>query len=192
MTVQRVEWTCPGCRKRFAIPAQMAEPEFCPACRSSKAAVVAAPPPVPKVREEQLTVDAAEEATEATLPDFDLFDAEHGHKRHVHRPRAKASRQRSTSYPALRILVICFRVLAGLVAVSALWGFYDLIRGVTSAKESSLRGVLIDAGLHWFALKLIGIVVLIAIGELILLLLDIESNTRQRATGENTDGERDA
>jgi hypothetical protein len=94
------------------------------------------------------------------------------------------------SYPVLRFLVLCFRVLAGLVTLSALYGFYDLIRTVTSV-ATTLRGVAIDAGLHVFGLKVIGIVALLAAGELILLMLDIEANTRRPISHDSTDsGER--
>lgn len=33
MPIQRVEWTCPGCRRKFAIPATAATPSLCPDCR---------------------------------------------------------------------------------------------------------------------------------------------------------------
>ena len=36
MTIERIQWTCPICKRRYAIPATAPTPSRCPQCRQAE------------------------------------------------------------------------------------------------------------------------------------------------------------
>jgi len=189
MALKRVEWTCPGCGKRYAIPAHVPEPKLCPTCRSRPPAPVEAadapfldPPPMMPV-----VIDTSPRI-EIEPPDIEIPQFETEPPPIVPMPIRSPLPARAVirkRYPALRVVIVCYKFLAALVAIGALAGVVAAIVAVATTEASPERTINILAGLGSFAAGLIGAVTLFAFGELIQVQLDIEENTRKGMAAES-------
>lgn len=178
---KRVEWTCPGCGKRYAIPAHLPEPRLCPQCRNRGASLgeaVAAEYPLPsEPAPTGFPIDVEPPEVDISVPEFEPTTI----------PLPTRLQKRSTlrkSYPVLRAIAICYKVLAAIAGVGSIVGIGNSITATTTVEASPERTNQIIAGLVAFAAGAILAVLFWTISEVIRLLLDIEETTRRAATSD--------
>jgi hypothetical protein len=173
MAVPRVEWQCPGCERRFAIRADIQTPDLCPQCRTeaaspvkSRAADEASVPDTQSVR------DAREETTPPPV-----FMPEESAVEELPTPQIETSGP-LRKYPALKFLSLVYKVFAALIALGGLVTLVIAVIGAFTVEDPAARiaGILLQLG--GFVGSVFVAVTLYAFGELIQLLIDIESNTR--------------
>ncbi len=192
MPIQRVEWTCPSCGKRYAIPATAKKPARCPECRQRGATAGAAaafpgapvstpaatlPPAAPQLGPAPAATPLPEFAFEEpepavdVLPDFSAFERA---------PAAAAAPVMRRKYPALRTIALCYRIVALLVAVGTVVGVVALMVRAQALTSYVGTGGAILIGIGGMLIGLIVTLSLFACAEVIQLQLDIEENTRPR------------
>src|SRR5579862_5633394 len=66
MPVERIQWTCPVCKRRYAIPATAPTPARCPQCRQAEEQAAARVVHAPVLAE--AIVEPTERANEADIP----------------------------------------------------------------------------------------------------------------------------
>jgi len=190
MAVKRVEWTCPGCGRKYAIPVDATSPSLCPKCRNNLEALSQVPAPVvnddpaPAVNDTvQFDADAeayaaavATIATEQPESEPALFQPQLAPPP----PTRPIHSGRRAKFAALRTIALCYKVFAMLVAVAAAVGIFLSMRTVAATEASPERTMAILSGLATFAGGAVASVSLFAFAELIRVLLEIEENTRAR------------
>ncbi len=181
MPVKRVEWECPGCKRRFAIPAEVPTPQLCPQCQAAPPSPTPSPtlPATPQVPPSGIDeIDVEEE--NVTLPQLDVGDV----------PSFQLGPQRTRAihpgepvrrkYPTLRMIASLYKLLAALLAVGALAGLFRALMTAFNAEDFAGRTASIMVGLYVFGGGIFAAVGLLAAAELIHVLLDIEENTRSQ------------
>ena len=171
MAVERIEWRCPECGKRYAIPANLPRPALCPKCQPTEE-------PEPTIEPEDVAASFVpnENAASVTAPprrqpvEFDPPPAQ---------PDFKASRFRR-KYPALRVISLFYRCLAGVVVLATIVVFVASIAGLFRAENQLERWRFVYMGLGSLVGGAFWSVTLLAFAELIQVALDIEQNTRQQ------------
>jgi len=170
MAVQRIQWTCPGCNRRYAIPADAPNPRLCPSCQSAAGTGAANPAAVAPTATLGAGPSAAgfelPQVEQPALPQFGDVDA----------PDVRYRRK----YPALRALSFWYKLLACLVGVGSIIGLFSAMLAGVNAEATAERTVQIVTGLIVFGGGVVGTVTLLAFGELIRVVIDIEENTRQK------------
>jgi hypothetical protein len=199
MPIERIQWTCPVCKRRYAIPATAPTPARCPQCREAedqaKARVVHAPVLAEAIAE---PVERANEADVRVAPVFTRSVPKSPGSGPTLSALAaiqlevaeEASRGPTTSVPTLRNVAPAFKrleaiatiytVLAGLAVVG---GFGALLFGLRAAfvmEATPLRTFTIFSALGEFAAAVIAALGFFAFREVIYLLLAVEENTRGR------------
>jgi hypothetical protein len=166
MPVERVEWQCPNCKKRYAIPANLPRPSLCPKCQPTQEPENVAPdaePPVPPqpAPTEPPAQQPPEVSPPASPPDF-----------------APARYRRK--YPALRVISLFYRISAGFIVLATVVAFVASIVGIFRAENQDARWNLVYFGLGSLVGGAFWSVSVLAFAELIQVALDIEQNTRQK------------
>jgi len=184
MPIERIQWTCPVCKRRYAIPATAPTPARCPQCRQAEeeAAARAAHAPVlakafaePVERANEVDFPATPLSALAAIQLEVAEEATRG-------PTAVAPtfRHSSPAFKTLETIATVYTVLAGLAVVG---GFAGLVFGLRAAfvmEVTPLRTYAIFYALAEFAGGLIAAVIFFTFREVIHLLLAIEDNTRAR------------
>lgn len=196
MAVKRVEWQCPACSRRYAIPADLPRPTLCPKCQAAQnekveqaEQVETSPPVIATADDEQSEIAASETepvfppppipSSSTESPQLSPPPIEPAGIPDSQSPAPAASRYRR-KYPALRTLVFVYRALAALTFVGAFFIFVYAIISVFGAEGQPERWAAVMLGLGAIGGGTLFGVTLLAFGELIRLLLDIEQNTRLR------------
>jgi hypothetical protein len=178
MTVQRIQWTCPICKRRYAIPAAAPTPSRCPQCRQAEEEeerVRIAPPPLEAADEPD---DEMESEALSALAAIQLEVVEEA----VRGPMVAApALRRGDGIPnTLPTLVVVYTVLAGLAVVAAVIGLLYGLHAAFASPATQARTYVIFGAIGAFAGGLIAAIVFFTFRELIRILLSIEENTRPR------------
>jgi len=185
MPIERIQWTCPVCKRRYAIPATAPTPARCPQCRQAEeeaaARAVHAPvlaeaigEPTERANEQDMPafplsalaaiqLEVAEEATRGPTTTI-VPAARHGHG--------------ATSFKMLEHIATAYTVLAGLSVVGGFAGLLFGLRAAFVMEATVLRTYAIFYALGEFAAGLVAALGFFAFREVIHLLLTIEENTR--------------
>ncbi len=192
MPVERIQWTCPVCKRRFAIPATAPTPSRCPQCREveekAAARVVHAPvlaeaiaEPVERANEPEPRITpapvAAAVAPLSALAAIQLEVAEEA-SRGPTVTVAPAVRYTARSFKILEGIATIYTVLAGLAVVAAFGGLVFGMRAAFVMEATQARTFAIFTALGEFVGGLIAALGFFAFREVINLLLAIEENTR--------------
>src|SRR5580692_9945185 len=129
MPVERIQWTCPVCKRRYAIPATAPTPSRCPQCRQAEEA---APPHLdlaPALAEAaEDTNDEFETPALSALAAIQLEVAEEAARGPT--VAAPVLRYAEGASNTLRTIALVYTVLAGLAVVVA---FVGLLYGLHAA-----------------------------------------------------------
>lgn len=162
MAVQRIEWQCPGCQRKFAIPDQSPRPQLCPQCQKARPTRTA-----PLITDE---IDEEEDAF-AAVPRTPLPEppTPSGSPRRPVKPRR---------YEVLRTISLWFKILAGLIAFVFVIALVALgIRILQLAPGFEQRMLFFQ----WVVTSISGITIVLfvyAFAVLLVVAMDIEYNTR--------------
>ncbi|MBT6155570.1 MAG: hypothetical protein HOL01_03000 [Planctomycetaceae bacterium] len=168
MAIERIEWQCPQCERRYAIPANLPRPTLCPKCQSD---------------DEQPAAPAVTQQPVVTLPDdsglapplradveFETLSGK----------QASGADHYRRKYSALRVISLFYRCLAAVIILAAVVAFVAGVAAVFQADDQSERWAAVGIGLGSLVGGAFWSVTVLAFAELIKLMLDIEQNTRQR------------
>jgi hypothetical protein len=196
MTVDRIQWTCPVCKRRFAIPATAPTPTRCPQCRQAEEAAAArAPvlveavvetierPSVERTSIERPNIERPSEVERRSPPISALaaIQLEVAEEASRGMPMvAPVARHASTSFKVLEAIATIYTVLAGLAVVGAFAGLIFGLRAAFVMEANQARTFAIFYALGEFGAGLIAALAFYAFREVIHLLLTIEENTRAR------------
>src|SRR5688572_12908053 len=113
MAVERVEWQCPGCQRKFAIPSNLPRPKLCPHCQQTATSIRARRPanPTPSPAPTFVSPEVIEPEFGLDEEPFDTLPADGGTSALPSRP---FKRRR---YEELRTLSLMLKVMAGVVAL---------------------------------------------------------------------------
>jgi hypothetical protein len=204
MPIERIQWTCPVCKRRYAIPATAPTPARCPQCREAeeqaKARVVLAPvlaeaiaEPVERANEDDVrlapvssvpiskgpvSTGATSAAPLSALAAIQLEVVEEASRGPT--TVGPVTRHVAPAFKRLEAIATIYTVLAGLAVVG---GFGALLFGLRAAfvlEATPLRTITIFWALGEFVAALIASLGFFAFREVIYLLLAIEENTRGR------------
>jgi hypothetical protein len=184
MTVDRIQWTCPGCKRRFAIPATAPTPTRCPQCRQAEEAAAARAVKAPVLVE--AVVEAIEHSGDvekrstpiSALAAIQLEVAEEASRG---TPMvAPVVRHTSPSFKVLEAIATIYTVLAGLAVVGAFAGLIFGLRAAFVMEANQARTYAIFYALGEFGAGLVAALGFYAFREVIHVLLTIEENTRSR------------
>lgn len=186
MTIQRIQWTCPICKRRYAIPATAPTPSRCPQCRQQAEAQseaveedvrsgpsfgVRAQPDSDSDEEEKF-----ETAALSALAAIQLEVAEEAARGPT--VAAPVMRQTSRLSGTLPVIAIIYTVLAGLAVVGAVAGLVFGLHAAFASPATPARTVTIFSAIGTFVGGLVSALTFFTFRELIHILLDIEENTR--------------
>jgi hypothetical protein len=181
--VQRVQWTCPICKRRYAIPATAPTPSRCPQCRQDEVELPANAVVSDAVDRDAETEDvSADEMAEntgiAALAAIQLEVAEEAARGPT--KAAPIIRYTDRSQKTLRTLILVFAVLTGLAVVAAVFGLLNGLRVAYAMEATPARTEMIFKAIGALCGGIIAAIVFFTIREVIRILLDIEENTRPR------------
>jgi hypothetical protein len=184
MTMQRIQWMCPICKRRYAIPATAPTPSRCPQCRQEEEAAAQAGGAIALALAEENTSDrlGSEDGTGGSalsaLAAIQLEVAE------------EAARGPSAATPIIRhaeaasntlgTIALVYTVLAGLAVVVAFAGLLYGLHAAFALQATHERTVLIFEAIAAFGGGLVAALTFFTFREAIRILLDIEENTRVR------------
>jgi len=182
MPVERIQWTCPICKRRYAIPATAPTPSRCPQCRQAAEDAAAQLIHAPVLAE--AIPEPVEQANEPIYPAPPLSalaaiqmevaeEASRGPATPI-----PVSRYATGGFDWLGTIAVIYTVLAGLAVVG---GFAGLLFGLRSAfvlEATPARTFAILYALGAFVGGLVLALTFFAFREVIRLLLTIEENTR--------------
>jgi hypothetical protein len=198
MPIERIQWTCPVCKRRYAIPATAPTPARCPQCRQAEEQAAARVVHSPVLAE--AIAEPVEHANESDIPyaptgpissasisaaplsalaAIQLEVAEEA----TRGPTAAVPVMRHVVAPAfkrLEAIATIYTVLAGLAVVGGFGGLLFGLRAAFVMEATPMRTVAIFSALAQFAAGLIAALGFFAFREVIYLLLAIEENTRPR------------
>jgi hypothetical protein len=177
MTIQRIQWTCPICKRRYAIPATAPTPSRCPQCRQAEEEAAASEPGVPVLAEADSDEDEKfETAALSALAAIQLEVAEEAARGPT--VTAPVMRRNERMSGILPVIAIIYTVLAGLAVVGAFAGLLFGLHAAFAMPATQLRTVVIFQAIGAFGGGLISALTFFTFRELIHILLDIEENTR--------------
>jgi len=184
MTVDRIQWTCPACKRRFAIPATAPTPARCPQCRQAEEAAAARVVHAPVLAE--AVVEAIERPSDderrsppmSALAAIQLEVAEEA-SRGAPMAAPVVRHASSASFKVLDAIATIYTVLAGLAVVGAFAGLIFGLRAAFVMEANQARTFAIFVALGEFGAGLVAALGFYAFREVIHLLLTIEENTRR-------------
>jgi len=184
MAMQRIQWTCPICKRRYAIPATAPTPSRCPQCRQEEEAASRTGGAISLVVTEEDasdgigTEDRIGSSALSALAAIQLEVAE------------EAARGPSAATPVIRhaeaasntlgTIALVYTVLAGLAVVVAFAGLLYGLHAAFALQATHERTVLIFGAIAAFGGGLVAALTFFTFREVIRILLDIEENTRVR------------
>jgi hypothetical protein len=197
MPIERIQWTCPVCKRRYAIPATAPTPARCPQCRQAEEQAVARAVHAPVLAE--AIAEPVEYANESDIPyaptspissasisagplsalaAIQLEVAEEATRGPI--AVAPVMRHAAPAFKRLEAIATIYTVLAGLAVVEGFGGLLFGLRAAFVMEATPMRTVAIFSALAQFAAGLIAALGFFAFREVIYLLLAIEENTRPR------------
>jgi hypothetical protein len=194
MPIERIQWTCPVCKRRYAIPATAPTPARCPQCRQAEEQAVARAVHAPVLAE--AIAEPIEHANESDIPSapfssgplssgplsalaaIQLEVAEEATRGPI--AVAPVMRHAAPAFKRLEAIATIYTVLAGLAVVGGFGGLLFGLRAAFVMEATPMRTVAIFSALAQFAAGLIAALGFFAFREVIYLLLAIEDNTRPR------------
>jgi hypothetical protein len=177
MTMQRIQWTCPICKRRYAIPATAPTPSRCPQCRQAEEDITSGgdSPPVLAQAEED-SDEKFETAALSALAAIQLEVAEEAARGPtVAAPVLRRGEGVSNTLPTLALI---FTVLAGLAVVGACAGLLYGLHAAFALPATQARAIVIFEAIGAFGGGLIAALIFFTFREFIHILLAIEENTR--------------
>jgi hypothetical protein len=179
MTIQRIQWTCPICKRRYAIPATAPTPSRCPQCRQAEEEAAAGEPGVPVLTEADSDEDEKfETAALSALAAIQLEVAEEAARGPT--VAAPVMRRNERMSGILPVIAIVYTVLAGLAVVGAFAGLLFGLHAAFAMPATPARTTVIFQAIGAFGGGLISGLTFFTFRELIHILLDIEENTRSK------------
>ncbi|VAX41950.1 hypothetical protein MNBD_PLANCTO02-2512 [hydrothermal vent metagenome] len=185
MAQKRIEWACPECNKRFAIPSNANLPERCPDCQQSASQKeeikIKIPPPLPAIDTPLPHFEGAE-PVEIAAPSIAVPAQQRNRISNKNVPR---------KYPTLRMVSLGYRVLGWLIVLATLGS--NLIESMRIVElndkhffksTSSFMATFIGRNTAILITGSFFALIAFAFAELIILFIDIEENTRE--TSQNT------
>jgi hypothetical protein len=179
MTIQRIQWTCPSCKRRYAIPATAPTPTRCPQCRQAEeeaASRAAVATPLTELVEEP--DDEIESSALSALAAIQLEVAEEAARGPT--VAAPVLRYAEGAPNALRTMALVYTVLAGLAVVVAFAGLLYGLHAAFALAATHERTILIFESIGAFVGGLIAGFTFFTFHEVIRVLLAIEENTKPR------------
>ncbi|HUE14475.1 MAG TPA: hypothetical protein VMR25_09955 [Planctomycetaceae bacterium] len=179
MTIQRIQWMCPICKRRYAIPATAPTPSRCPQCRQAEEAAASREgDAVPLAEADEEADDKFESSALSALAAIQLEVAEEA----ARGPSVAAPILRHVEATAntLRTITLVYTVLAGLAVVVAFAGLLYGLHAAFAMPATHERTVLIFQAIAAFGGGLVAALTFFTFCEVIRILLDIEENTRSR------------
>jgi hypothetical protein len=182
MTIQRIQWTCPICKRRYAIPATAPTPSRCPQCRQAEAELEAgqvgtAAPSFPAlVQADPEEEEKFETAALSALAAIQLEVAEEAARGPT--VAAPVMRRAERVSGILPVIAIVYTVLAGLAVVAAFAGLLYGLHAAFALPATPVRTAVIFQAIGAFGGGLVAALTFFTFRELIHILLDIEENTR--------------
>ena len=176
MTIQRIQWTCPICKRRYAIPATAPTPSRCPQCRQAEEAGAShldVAPALPEAADE--ANDEFETSALSALAAIQLEEAARGPT-----VAAPVMRYAEGASNTLRTIALVYTVLAGLAVVVAFVGLLYGLHAAFALPATHDRTILIFVSIGAFGGGLIAALTFFTFHEAIRVLLDIEENTKPR------------
>ncbi len=164
MAVQRVEWECPGCHRKFAVPDNKPRPKLCPQCQKS-ASAPRVPPPAPSVPAEEPELEFADyrATTDSPLPIS------------APAPSRPVKRRR---YEELRTLSLVLKIFSGLIGLMTVVMLVEMGQIVMKTEAGPLRRYVVY---NCFGILVGGATLALlvyAFAVLLVVALDVEYNTR--------------
>jgi hypothetical protein len=189
MPVERVQWTCPVCKRRYAIPATAPTPSRCPQCRQAEEEAAARAVHAPLVAE--AIIEPVEQANESDIRTATIAGGPLSALAAIQLEVAEeATRGPSAPLPIVRHVAPAFKrleaiatiytALAGLAVVGAVGALAFGMRAALVMEATPLRTYAIFYALAEFGAGLVAALGFFAFREVIYLLLAIEENTRER------------
>jgi len=187
MAIERIQWTCPICKRRYAIPATAPTPSRCPQCRQQEeqssdagglASLAAA-----ALDDDDDSANADEESRSASSALSALAAIQLEVEEEAARGPAISApvvRHVEATATTLRTLSLVYTVLSGLAVVIAFgWLLYGL-HAAFALPATHERAILIFQAIAVFGAGLIAALTFFTFREVIRILLDIEENIRAR------------
>jgi hypothetical protein len=172
MTVARIEWQCPGCERKFAIPANQPRPKLCPHCQQTATAIPKRPaqtPPIAAYADEPV-IESELDFNEAP-PESSAFVGGGGSL-----PSRPAKRRR---YGELRSLSGVLKIMAGLIGLLTIVMLFESIHMLMDAPTGDVRRYLVYYSLGIMIGGATATISVYAFAVLLLMAMDIEHNTRR-------------
>ncbi len=182
MAVERVQWQCPQCDRRYAIPSHLPKPELCPKCQVDDErydAIASAEDPSKKRRPPDSTTINTPNVTFPPAP-AEPPDLRPAAVETAADDRTWLTARYRRKYPALQTISFIYKCFAVFVFLASIAGFVYAIVSMVGAEGQSQRWNAAMLGMGALAGGVFGGVTLLASSELIRVLLDIERNTRRR------------
>ncbi len=176
MTVPRIEWQCPGCRRKFAIPDQPPRPKLCPECQRKTTA--ATQPPASQEFPPVALASSGRPVFPSDLPvEFADYPVESAPR--LPATQTQASRPiKRRRYEVLRSISLWFKVLAVLGVIELALALVFLGKRILAAPPGEIKTQLLYV---WFVTLIVGVTAVLLIysfAVLLLVAMDIEHNTR--------------
>lgn len=179
MTIQRIQWTCPICKRRYAIPATAPTPSRCPQCRQAEEEAASRAGSAASLTEiEEDSPDTFESSALSALAAIQLEVAEEATRGPI--VTAPVHRQAEAASNTLRTIALVYTALAGLAVVVAFAGLLYGLHAAFSLPATHERAVLIFEAIAAFGGGLVAALTFFTFREVIRILLDLEENTRPR------------
>ena len=124
MAIERIEWQCPQCERRYAIPADLPRPSLCPKCQPDETQ-----PTATAVATSAGVIDLAP----PSLGDDVAFETPKGER------DTGADRYRR-KYPVLRIISLFYRCLAAVIILATVVAFVSGVVNVFRLRISPRVG----------------------------------------------------
>jgi hypothetical protein len=171
MAVQRVEWQCPGCQRKFAIPNQQPRPKLCPECQRSQ---TPAHPRRPPAGSGSFSAQASLE----TEPEFADYPAEPPAM--LPSPPGQSPRPvKRRRYEELRTLSLVLKILAALIGLLTMILLGEAARALMATEAGDLRRYMVYYCLGILLGGSTAALLVYSFSVLMLVALDVEYNTRQ-------------
>lgn len=173
MAVERIEWQCPSCQRKFAIPSNQPRPKLCPHCQQTATSIPTRRPSNPSSPAPTFP------SPQAIEPSFDpgeeLFDT----LEDIGDPALDTSRPTGRRrYEILRTISSWFKVLA--IVVAALHALAFIGFGILIIQSPpDLRVELFVAAVLAMVYGVTLVLLLYAFAVLLLVAMDIEHNTHR-------------
>jgi hypothetical protein len=184
MTMQRIQWTCPICKRRYAIPATAPTPSRCPQCRQEAEAAGRPGEVITLVVAEEDAADrvgSADRTASSALSALAAIQLEVAEEA-ARGPSAATpvSRRSEAASNTLGTIALVYTVLAGLAVVVAFGGLLYGLHAAFALQATHERTVLIFEAIAAFGGGLVAALTFFTFREVIRILLEIEENTRVR------------